>query len=59
MSLNIDKTTPQKRVALVTGSTTGLGKSIAISLGRLGYRVAMNYYNNEERAAAAFAGKCF
>ena len=54
MSLNIDKKNTQKRVALVTGSTTGLGKSIAFSLGSLGYKVAMNYYNNEERAAAAF-----
>ncbi len=44
-----------KRVALVTGSTTGLGKSIALSLGQLGFKVAMNYYNNEERATAAFA----
>jgi 3-oxoacyl-[acyl-carrier protein] reductase len=50
MSVNINK-----RVALVTGSTTGLGKSIALSLGRNGYKVAMNYFNNEERAAAAFA----
>jgi 3-oxoacyl-[acyl-carrier protein] reductase len=50
MSVNINK-----RVALVTGSTTGLGKSIALSLGRHGYKVAMNYFNNEERAAAAFA----
>jgi 3-oxoacyl-[acyl-carrier protein] reductase len=55
MSIYIDKSNNQSRVALVTGSTTGLGKSIAINLGRLGYKVAMNYYNNEERAAAAFA----
>ncbi len=55
MNLNTDKTTSPKRVALVTGSTTGLGKSIALSLGQLGFKVAMNYYNNEERATAAFA----
>lgn len=41
------------RVALVTGSSTGLGKAIAIALGKAGARVAMNYYNNDERAQAA------
>ena len=40
------------RVALVTGSSTGLGKAIAFGLARCGARVALNYYNNEERAAA-------
>ncbi len=43
------------RVALVTGSTTGLGKSMAIALGRAGARVALNYHNNTARAEAAFA----
>ena len=43
------------RVALVTGSTTGLGKSMAIALGKAGARVALNYSNNSERAEAAFA----
>jgi 3-oxoacyl-[acyl-carrier protein] reductase len=42
------------RVALVTGSTTGLGKAMAIALGRAGARVAMNYHNNTARAEAAF-----
>ncbi|MDC0308307.1 MAG: 3-oxoacyl-ACP reductase FabG [Planctomycetaceae bacterium] len=41
------------RVALVTGSSTGLGKAIAIALGKAGATVAMNYYNNDERAADA------
>ena len=41
------------RVALVTGSSTGLGKAIAMSLGKAGATVAMNYYNNESRAAEA------
>jgi 3-oxoacyl-[acyl-carrier protein] reductase len=50
----MENETLKKRVALVTGSTTGLGKNIAMSLGQLGYKVAMNYYNNEERAAVAF-----
>jgi len=43
------------RVALVTGSSTGLGKAIAMSLGKAGAKVAMNYYNNEARAAEALA----
>lgn len=41
-------------VALVTGSTTGLGKSMAIALGRAGAKVAMNYRNNKARAEKAF-----
>lgn len=44
------------RVALITGSTTGLGRSMAHALGRAGAKVAMNYANNVERAEAAFAG---
>lgn len=38
------------RVALVSGSSTGLGKAIAMSLGQAGAKVALNYFNNEERA---------
>lgn len=41
------------RVALVTGSSTGLGKSIAFALGAAGARVAFNFANNLERAEAA------
>ncbi|MCM8537251.1 MAG: SDR family oxidoreductase [Lentisphaeraceae bacterium] len=42
-------------VALVTGATTGLGKSIAMTLGKAGAKVAINYFNNQERAEAVFA----
>lgn len=42
------------RVALVTGSSTGLGKQIAIRLGQAGAKVCINYNNNQERAEAAF-----
>jgi 3-oxoacyl-[acyl-carrier protein] reductase len=42
------------RVALVTGSTTGLGKAIALALGKAGAKVAVNYANNVERAERAF-----
>ncbi len=43
------------RVALVTGSSTGLGKSIAFELARAGARVGLNYARNQERADRAFA----
>lgn len=42
------------RVALVSGSSTGLGKEIAFALGQAGARVAFNYYHNESRAEATF-----
>ena len=41
-------------VALVTGSTTGLGLGIAKVLGAGGAKVVMNYYNDDERAQRAF-----
>ena len=43
------------RVALVTGSTTGLGKAMAFALGRAGAKVAINFQNNAVRAQKAFA----
>ena len=43
------------KTALVTGSSTGLGKRMAVALGQAGAKVAMNYFNNEERAAQTFA----
>jgi 3-oxoacyl-[acyl-carrier protein] reductase len=43
------------RVALVTGSTTGLGKAMAIALGQAGAKVALNYANNQARADKALA----
>jgi 3-oxoacyl-[acyl-carrier protein] reductase len=48
-------TTLKGRVALVTGASTGLGKAMALALGRNGARVVHNYANNVERAEAAFA----
>ena len=41
------------KVALVTGSTRGLGKEIALALGRAGAKVAMNYANDRETAEEA------
>jgi 3-oxoacyl-[acyl-carrier protein] reductase len=45
----------QGHVALVTGSSTGLGRAIALTLGKAGARVAVNYANNRPRAEKAFA----
>ena len=38
------------QVALVTGASRGLGKAIALELGRLGANICVNYYGNEARA---------
>ncbi|MFM7322702.1 MAG: SDR family NAD(P)-dependent oxidoreductase [Armatimonadota bacterium] len=43
------------KVALVTGSTTGLGKVMAAALGRAGATVALNYANNDARAQETFS----
>lgn len=43
------------RTALVTGSSTGLGKGMARCLGLAGAKVAMNYANNVARAEEAHA----
>src|SRR5262245_50297561 len=42
-------------VAVVTGSSTGLGKAIALALGQAGAAVAVNYFNNQPRAEKSFA----
>lgn len=41
-------------VAIVTGSSTGLGKAIALTLAKAGARVAVNYANNQQRAERSF-----
>ncbi len=38
------------KVALVTGSSRGLGRGIALSLGKAGAKVCLNYLNNPESA---------
>ncbi len=43
------------RVALVTGSSRGLGRAMATALGRAGAKVAFNYFNTEATATKAFA----
>lgn len=47
------------KVALVTGASRGIGRSIAIALGRMGAKVVINYTSNEtaaNEAAAAVTG---
>ena len=43
------------RTALITGSTRGLGKQMALTLAAAGARVAMNYAGDRQVAEAAFA----
>jgi 3-oxoacyl-[acyl-carrier protein] reductase len=42
-------------VAIVTGSSTGLGKAIGLTLGKAGAMVAINYCNNQARAEKTMA----
>ena len=44
-----------KKVALVTGSSSGIGRSAAKALARAGYDIAVHYQNSEEKALAAVA----
>lgn len=56
--MSMSPTTPFSlagRVALVTGSSTGLGKATAACLGRAGATVAVNYANDTTRAEETLA----
>ena len=44
-----------KKVALVTGSSRGLGRGVAFSLGRAGAKVVLNYLNDRESAEKTLA----
>ena len=49
-SLSLDN-----RVALVTGSSKGLGKAMALALGKAGAKVALNYHHDADSAQRAFS----
>lgn len=50
-----DQAVLQGKVALVTGGSRGIGRAIAIGLGRLGAKVVVNYTANEAAANEAAA----
>lgn len=43
------------KVVFISGSSTGLGKSMAMEFGAAGAKVALNYANNQARADETFA----
>ena len=43
------------KVALVTGGSRGIGRAIAVALGRLGAKVVVNYASNESAASESAA----
>ena len=42
-----------RQVALVTGASRGIGRAVAMELGRAGYAVCVNYLNSEDAARQA------
>ena len=40
----------QNKVALITGGSRGIGKSIALEFGNLGYDIVFNYFRNHNAA---------
>lgn len=43
------------RAAVITGSSSGIGRAIALRMLRAGHKVALNYSADDERAASALA----
>lgn len=46
----------QDKYALITGSSRGIGRGIALKLAEYGVRVAVHYYTNEQAAKETLAG---
>ena len=46
---------PERKVAVVTGSATGVGAATVLGLARRGYDVVINYTKSEVEAAASAA----
>ena len=44
---------PNRKIALVTGASRGIGKAIAIELAKSNMNIAINYYRDEKEAAGA------
>ena len=44
-----------KKVALITGASRGIGKAIALSMAKEGYDVVINYRGSEEKAKEVYA----
>ncbi len=45
-----DQTTPQRRCALVTGGSRGIGRAISIALAQAGFDIAIVYAGNDDAA---------
>ena len=52
-SLNLSMANAQNKVALITGGSRGIGKSIALEFGTLGYDIVFNYFRNHNAAEKA------
>mgnify|MGYP000970995149 CR=1 FL=1 len=45
----------QERVALITGSSRGIGRTVALTFARQGYKVVVNYHRNRDQAEQVMA----
>jgi 3-oxoacyl-[acyl-carrier protein] reductase len=43
---------PDAKVVMVTGSSRGLGKAVALEIGKYGQKVVINYVSDSSKAAA-------
>ena len=47
-----------KQVALITGSSRGIGRAVALELSQAGYAVCINYIQSREAAESLAAQLC-